>query len=248
MWGRQRRVWMEQSDNQLLRQMTSLRARLPVAERGGGTCIPAASFNKGGALGGVEGGYNWQINQQLVVGLEADFDWSGIKGTGSSNFLFGSVPPIPSSSMATEEIKWFGTVRGRLGWLPTNNFLLYGTGGLAYGRVTTNTALNTTVAFAGGDGAFDFSCIPAGTCFAGSTSQTLVGWTAGAGGEYAITKNIIVKAEYLYAKSWSRPQCRHSCLECCTTFAVFFYSEFQFGQFQRRPRRCRLEAVAGLNK
>ncbi len=38
------------------------------------------SFNMSGAVGGFQLGYNWQLNQQWVVGLEADFDLSGIKG------------------------------------------------------------------------------------------------------------------------------------------------------------------------
>ena len=46
----------------------------------------------------------------------------------------------------------FGAGRGRLGMLITDQVLLYGTGGLAYGqvKVSGNTALNGSIAAAGG--------------------------------------------------------------------------------------------------
>jgi outer membrane immunogenic protein len=166
----------------------------------GGTCVPPASFNIGGALGGIQSGYNWQFNRQWVAGIEADFDWSELKGAGTSNFtLGGAAPGALSSFVSNEDIKWFGTIRGRLGWLPTNNFLVYGTGGFAYGHVDLNATLNSTAgANAGVANGFGYRCDAGPNCFVGSTSQTLDGWTVGAGGEYAISSNITLKAEYLY--------------------------------------------------
>jgi outer membrane immunogenic protein len=35
-------------------------------------------------------------------------------------------------------------------------------------------------------------------CFSGASSQTMVGWTVGAGGEYKFTSALSLKAEYLY--------------------------------------------------
>jgi outer membrane immunogenic protein len=53
-----------------------------------------------------------------------------------------------------------------------------------------------------GVGAPDFSgftCAGIGTtCFSGSKSSFATGWTAGAGFEYAVSKNISLKAEYMY--------------------------------------------------
>ena len=40
------------------------------------------------------------------------------------------------------KIAWFGTLRGRLGFLITDQVLLYGTGGLAYGGVELSGATN----------------------------------------------------------------------------------------------------------
>jgi outer membrane immunogenic protein len=106
---------------------------------GRSTCVRPATFGIGGGFGGFQAGYNWQSNRWLA-GVEADFDWAAIKGNGTSNF---TLEVFPANYQATENIKWFGTVRARLGWLPTDNLLLYGTGGLAYGRVEAGAILNT---------------------------------------------------------------------------------------------------------
>jgi outer membrane immunogenic protein len=162
-------------------------------------CISPASFNIGGALGGLQAGYNWQVNKNWLLGLETDFDFSNIKGTGISNFLLAG---NPSNFQVSENIKWFGTVRGRVGFLPWSNLLLYGTGGFAYGRVEAPASINS---LAGGEGDLPFSyfCVGPGgagatSCFIGNSSRTAAGYAVGGGGEYMLWNNISVKAEYLY--------------------------------------------------
>ena len=61
--------------------------------------------------------------------------------------------------------------------------MVYGTGGAAYG---------------GGNGYLNAFDNLAGLAWHGAPSSTRVGWTIGAGAEYAITDNITLKAEYLY--------------------------------------------------
>ena len=170
-------------------------------QRGDGTCIPPASFNIAGAVAGGQIGYNWQLNSNWLVGLETDLDWSGIKGqSGPSNFILNSVGP--SSFVANERIDWFGTLRARVGFLPISPLLVYGTGGVAYGGVKANAFMPNPVSVGGGgntNGGFSYTC-SAGqiNCFTGSSTQTLVGWTLGAGGEYMINNNLTLKVEYLY--------------------------------------------------
>jgi outer membrane immunogenic protein len=165
-----------------------------------GGAPPATSFKDSSVLGGLQLGYNWQFNRNWLVGLETDFDWSGLKGSGSSSGIVGTVYPF--SNTVNEKVDWFGTVRARLGYLPIDNLLTYITGGLAYGRIdhTGNYFINgpaPAVAFLGG---FGFTCLAAGPapCFSGSSSSTATGWTMGAGFEYALLKNVTLKAEYLY--------------------------------------------------
>jgi len=166
---------------------------------GGGACPPPASFNLNGGLGGFQIGYNRQINQNWLIGAEADFDWSTIKGTGADSFTLAFTPS--SSFVASENVQWFGTVRARVGFLPLNNVLLYGTGGLAYGRVDTHVGMNSSITEA--NGATSFACTIAGgagatNCFVGNSSRTQEGFAVGAGGEYLLWHNVSLKAEYLY--------------------------------------------------
>jgi outer membrane immunogenic protein len=160
--------------------------------------LPNGSFNTIGGLGGVQAGYNWQLNPNWLIGIEADFDWSGIKGSGN---LLGVGILSPTASLQ-ERINWFGTVRARLGYLPVENFLAYVTGGFAYGKIEHSAILNsgsTGLSVIINNNGFGVLCGAAQpTCFAGSSSETAIGWTVGAGFEYAVWRNVSVKAEYLY--------------------------------------------------
>jgi outer membrane immunogenic protein len=95
-------------------------------------------FNvSGGMLGGTVG-YNWQAGR-VVYGLEGDLDWSGVKGSTTTNCPTGC------------EFKndWFGTVRGRIGYA-FERVLPYVTGGLAVGDIKSSTTLgNATETKAG---------------------------------------------------------------------------------------------------
>src|SRR6185312_14587303 len=93
------------------------------------------------------------------------------------------------STGVTKSIDWFGTVRGRVGFLVTPQWLLYGTGGLAYGETKSSF---TTTDLTGG-------CVPNGTlCATGASSGVSTGWTAGAGAEAMLAPNWSAKVEYLY--------------------------------------------------
>jgi outer membrane immunogenic protein len=93
-------------------------------------------ISQSGAVGGVEAGYNWQWSSWLL-GVEADFSAAGMSGRASGTSFLQNVPGavFTQSTTAEQSTDWYGTVRGRLGWLATPNLLLFGTGGFAYGRV-----------------------------------------------------------------------------------------------------------------
>jgi outer membrane immunogenic protein len=165
------------------------------------TAASASGFNSGangGFIGGGQIGYNWQFYNSLVAGVEADIQ--GIAGTNGSRTIATAVPGGYDNNdtwfgitSVRGSLDYLGTVRGRLGWLFTPTLLLYGTGGLAYGGVTLNTATqisntywnNSSYSFPGGFGGVNFS-------------NTQVGWTAGAGLEWMFWPNWSAKVEYLY--------------------------------------------------
>jgi len=148
----------------------------------------AGSLN--GILGGGQAGFNYQMGS-LVVGIEADIQGAGLK-TSTSGGPFPGNPalgfiPFFTNYASSQKVDWFGTLRGRLGF-GLDRALLYVTGGLAYGDVK-----NSLVYVANFPGV-------AGAIFVGNSSavSSRLGWTAGAGVEYAITNNWTVKGEYLY--------------------------------------------------
>ena len=137
-------------------------------------------INEHGGFAGAQIGYNRQSNR-VVYGFEADIQGSGIKGQTTGNFSnpFGTFNPIAGS--AETNINWFGTARGRLG-LASNNWLVYGTGGFAFGEV--NYRVN---AQEGGGGALFQSQM--------NSTSTKTGFVWGGGVEYALGRYSI-KAEY----------------------------------------------------
>jgi outer membrane immunogenic protein len=141
----------------------------------GGNVTP--DLHPTGVIGGGQVGYNWTLTPSWVGGLVADFQGSGIKSSATNTF----VPIAVTNQSNSEQIDWFGTVRAKLGYTQ-NNWLLYATGGLAYGRVESS-------------GSFVF---PGVVTLTGSNNATNVGWAAGAGLDYALTSNWIVGVEYLY--------------------------------------------------
>jgi outer membrane immunogenic protein len=164
--------------------------------------MPTADFNRDGGLFGGQIGFNWQFNSRWLAGVEADYQWSDFSGTGYSSTHLGGVggAAVLSTMVATEKVGSFGTLRARLGALPFESLLLYGTGGLAIAQVKGTFALAPGATGAGmSAGGFSYSCTVGVACFSGSSSQTLVGWTAGGGAEYAITSSLTFKTEVLYA-------------------------------------------------
>jgi outer membrane immunogenic protein len=181
----------------------------------GGFFPVSNSSNNGGFVGGVQAGYNYQfgVGQGFVVGVEADIDYANF-GRRNNNLLFGSftLPQFPGTvftpvNLATKNNSndFIGTARLRAGYA-WDRLLVYGTGGLAYGG-TGNNRNNfgggfTATTAAGSINPVSGAAGPS-TAFVGGVasrgSSTRVGWTLGAGLEYAIWQNWSIKAEYLYA-------------------------------------------------
>jgi outer membrane immunogenic protein len=159
---------------------------------------PPASFNSSGVLGGIQIGYNWRFDSRWLVGIETDFSGSGMKGSVSTNGVYAPYFIAPFTAPFEERIDWFGTLRARLGYLVTDDLLLYGTSGFAYGRVARSGSWTTSNGFAVGGGGFGIVCTSDVTCFTGSSSHVGIGWTAGGGIEYALSAQWRVRAEYIY--------------------------------------------------
>jgi len=154
------------------------------------------SIRSSGVIGGGQIGYNWQVAPIWVVGLEADIQGSGLRGSATTTPPAGS--PFAGNLTSNQRLDWFGTLRARAGVLASDRLLLYVTGGLAYGRTEANSALATAIGGAVGT-TFIFcnASFPA-PCVAGQNNRNAGGWTAGAGGEWAVTDKWRFKVEYLH--------------------------------------------------
>jgi outer membrane immunogenic protein len=136
---------------------------------------PQTSFNAKGALLGGQLGYNYQMGA-VVLGVEGDLSWAGLKGTESNQPITNLCNPVFNCET---KINWLATVTGRLGyaWGPA---LLYAKGGAAWAGANRRFITAAT----GADLA--------------SASETRTGWTLGGGFEYAFTSAWSAKLEYDY--------------------------------------------------
>jgi outer membrane immunogenic protein len=127
-----------------------------------------------GGFVGLQAGYNWQSGP-LVLGVETDIQGGNVKDE------FGRVIDGAGDNLsARKRLDYFGTVRGRLGFA-LDRFLVYGTGGFAYGGI--NDELRVTN--------------PAVVAFAdGTKHDTGTGWVAGGGVEFALDRHLSLKVEF----------------------------------------------------
>lgn len=138
--------------------------------------IPGNNISTSGVIGGGQLGYNQQLGS-WVLGLEADFSGSDIKGSITNTTLLYT---------AHSQIDWLSTVRGRVGFA-FDRIMVYGTGGVAI--ASAKATLDDTY--------------PSGVITTTSTN-THVGWTAGVGTAVMITQSWSLRAEYLHVDLGSK--------------------------------------------
>ena len=132
-------------------------------------------------------GYNWLCVGPFLLGVETDINYIG--GTPTAlDIEFGPTGLNETTSLKSS-MDWFGTLRGRAGYVIHDNFLIYATGGLAYARVNHTLSDNCVGC---GNSAFNL-----GT-FSQSNSSTRVGWTVGGGGELPFGTNWLLRGEALF--------------------------------------------------
>jgi opacity protein-like surface antigen len=170
-----------------------------VSDGGGGLTPPdptttPASFFSSNAQGRLYSGYNWQFSPKWVAGIEGDV------GNGDSRMTVAGIPGTYGNGLATAfgtetqqhdsasvKMGWDGTVRGKLGMLVTPTVLFYGTGGVAFQRVSVSATC---------DGTFDSWCVvPRSQTF----SSVRAGWTVGLGIEAVVADKWLAKVEGRYA-------------------------------------------------
>jgi outer membrane immunogenic protein len=130
-----------------------------------------------GAFGGGQAGYNWQ-SQAFLLGIVADIQGSDIGGSVTGAAISGDQTV---DYQDRQSVRWFGTVRGRAGYV-ISNFLAYATGGFAYGEVANSVYLSAP----------GFAPVPL------KKESVQTGFTVGGGLEYAFDPAWSIGAEYQY--------------------------------------------------
>jgi high affinity Mn2+ porin len=128
---------------------------------------------------GLRIGYNYPLPSGVVIGIEADASfpsWPSLQG-----ISIGGIAGFNSASLGSanysENVRYFGTLRGRIGYA-LGSWLFYATGGFAwtYDRLAL-------IRFADG--------------MTGTPDLWRFGWAAGAGVEFPLTTGWTGKVEYL---------------------------------------------------
>uniref|UniRef100_UPI003F95E713 outer membrane protein n=1 Tax=Rhodoblastus sp. TaxID=1962975 RepID=UPI003F95E713 len=146
--------------------------------------LTSRSVDTSGVMGGGYVGYNYQLNQNFVIGIEGDF-----QGTSESASYGWNVPSLiavavlPSTNYtAKSSLDWLAAINGRLG-VSYDRALFYAIGGAAWaGTSASLTAVNSNGVFLGSV----------------SDNTTLSGFDVGAGVDYAFTPNWVGRVEYRY--------------------------------------------------
>ncbi len=155
-------------------------------------------------------GLNYQFDD-IVIGIEGDYTSLKLKGhtadTANSAFASDGSPfGVHTSGHSATQLIDYGTIRARAGYA-IGSFLPYVTAGVAVGRAkirqnfsaVTVDASNSTVPGRNLDLSetnFGGSSAPSLTAF--SKTKVMGGVALGAGLEYALTPNILLRGEYQY--------------------------------------------------
>src|SRR5690349_3147891 len=146
---------------------------------------PGSGSNSASASSWVAGGhagYNWQQGS-AVFGFETDLQATGLKSSMNGGLVYPFLlpPPPPTDTARTSsQIDWYGTARGILG-VANGPFMVYATGGLAYGQVSLDSFFRTL-----------------GASVSSQASETKVGWVGGIGAKYLLQPNLILSLQYQY--------------------------------------------------
>jgi outer membrane immunogenic protein len=138
-----------------------------------------------GYVAGGHAGYNWQ-HGMVVGGLELDLDATGIKGSRSSVVTqFGAT----FTTRDVEKFNYLGTARARVGFVPWQSVMFYGTGGLAWTQINFDTSQTFVAPGQGGT-------------FRNAALTTMFGVVAGAGAEMSLGNfgmgALLLRVEYLH--------------------------------------------------
>jgi outer membrane immunogenic protein len=143
----------------------------------------SSDLDNGGVIGGVQGGYNFQIGK-LVLGFEVDFNWLEMSSRRGGTFRY-TTNNSPYTLTTNETTDWLLTARPRVGWA-LDRWLPY----LTVGFAATHSNFHQTFTES------PFTPNPGDV----SDTRMNLGWTVGTGVEVQVGAGFTLKGEYLFAQ------------------------------------------------
>jgi outer membrane immunogenic protein len=143
---------------------------------GGHLGVGWADGGSSGFLGGGQVGFNYQINPQWVLGVEADIAGTSINDSANVSVVG---PGAILTANTSASLDWVSTLAARFGYA-FDRWLIYGKvgGAWAHESATVTSDIN----------GLTFGSV--------SLDQTASGWMVGVGTEYALWNNWSAKVEY----------------------------------------------------
>ncbi|MGK6314132.1 TonB-dependent receptor domain-containing protein [Neorhizobium sp. DT-125] len=145
-------------------------------------------FSDGKRTLGAQIGHNWQLENGMVLGFEGDFSILNQSG-GKSRTYATDAGYLDSLQSETEyQLDWTANLKGRLGY-SFGRLMVYGTAGLSLMQQS------------GSRTQYQANSDESGTepLFAETDSAIKLGWSLGAGAEYALTSHWSIRGEYSYS-------------------------------------------------
>lgn len=137
-----------------------------------------------GWMGGVFTGFNFYLANGIVFGAETDLNLGKQNNDNLVRYVDsqGQIAPAFLSLKTSEN--WNGATRIRLGY-PIDRFMPYVAAGITYAKLEA-------------DGAFVSETNTSIRKDARTESNNFIGWTIGAGVDYAALDNVMLRLEYRY--------------------------------------------------
>ncbi|WP_375641589.1 MULTISPECIES: porin [unclassified Bartonella] len=168
-----------------------------------------------GFMGGIYVGSNVDLGNGLILGVETDAVWADREDSKAHSEAIGAIgldafkdellaakaTPATGKTIAgiaatdkrvegtSIKEKWSGATRVRVGFAAVDRIMPYVAGGIAYTQLQI-------VGFLKAEGA-DGAEIASAKVF--DQSKTMVGFTVGGGVDFAMTDNVLLRAEYRYS-------------------------------------------------
>ena len=138
------------------------------------------NYKLSGLSAGIFAGYNILSNSNVLFGVEGDINYISADKTKTVYTRNGNLALLNTSTNINYKLRqyWDASLRLRLGKVIDDKYLPYITGGVAWTKVGASYP---------------------GTVYNKAKKKTLSGWTAGAGVEVKINKNVNARIQYRYS-------------------------------------------------